>query len=374
MHHRKLYHLDSLGNVRVWWMEQDGHAFRTYSGIDGGKIVVSDWKYADVKNFGKSNETTPEAQATFEIESLYTKKLDRKYSENKNTAARSNYLQPMLAATFDPKKTKRKRYAHQPKLDGIRALIDDEGGNSRSGKPFFTVQHIVDEVADICDLNNITLDGELYNHEYKDQFEDLTSLIVQKKVENLTADHLELIRSKVHLYVYDVIVHDDLTMPFHKRNAIVEKLFAENTFVNLKLVPTDYEDISKVDPELLHTKWLEEGYEGIMFRDPDAKYEFKRAKTLYKHKTFIDDEFEVIDIVEGVGNWAECAKSIVLKMPNGTECSSGIKGTQEFLRKVLINKADYIGGDATVKFQGFTAAGKLRFPVVKKLWGSKRDV
>jgi DNA ligase 1 len=374
MHHRKLYHLDSLNNIRVWWIEQDGHAFRTHSGIDGGKIVVSEWKYADVKNLGKSNETTPESQANSEIESLYTKRLDRKYSENRDTAARSNYLQPMLAATFDPKKTKRRRYAHQPKLDGIRALADAEGGNSRSGKPFFTVQHIIDEIAEICDLNNITLDGELYNHEYKDQFEELTSLIVQKKVEKLTDEHMQLIRDKVHLYVYDVIVHDDLEMPFEDRYKIIEKLFSENNFVNLRLVPTGYDDISVVDPEVLHTKWLEDGYEGIMFRDPASKYEFKRAKSLYKHKTFIDDEFEVLEIIEGVGNWSGCGKSVILKMPNGTPCSSGIKGTQKFLREVLINKADYIGGDATVKYQGFTSAGKLRFPVVKKLWGSKRDV
>jgi DNA ligase-1 len=43
------------------------------------------------------------------------------------------------------------------------------------------------------------------------------------------------------------------------------------------------------------------GYEGIMIKDPDAKYECKRSTSWLKQKPFIEVSLEIKDIEEGTG-------------------------------------------------------------------------
>lgn len=60
MKYSNLYTRDSLGNVRVWYMEQEGDKYRTTSGLLDGEKVTSEWTVAKPKNVGKRNETTGE--------------------------------------------------------------------------------------------------------------------------------------------------------------------------------------------------------------------------------------------------------------------------------------------------------------------------
>ena len=70
----------------------------------------------------------------------------------------------------------------------------------------------------------------------------------------------------------------------------IQKQFAKS---KIKIVNvTEMSDISKLNG--FHDEFASEGYEGIMLRNPDSKYEFKRSKHLQKYKKFIDEEFEVI--------------------------------------------------------------------------------
>ena len=61
----------------------------------------------------------------------------------------------------------------QPKLDGVRCVIqyDKEHGvkaYSRTGKPWLNIDHIRMELWDFFQkYPNVILDGELYNHELK---------------------------------------------------------------------------------------------------------------------------------------------------------------------------------------------------------------
>ena len=58
MHNQKLYKIDTTGKTRVWWIESLSDRYRTHSGIDGGKIVVSGWQYPE-----RSEEHTSELQS-----------------------------------------------------------------------------------------------------------------------------------------------------------------------------------------------------------------------------------------------------------------------------------------------------------------------
>lgn len=377
MIYRTLYHLDNNDNIRIWYMEREGSQYRTHAGIRDGKIVTSDWKQASEKNVGKTNATTPEQQADSEIESIYQKKLDRKYAETPETAQKSNFVQPMLAATFDEKKTLKgaKTWYAQPKFDGLRCVIDDKGGTSRSGKPFVTVTHIVDVLDELCQEFNVTFDGELYNHEYKDDFEKLVSLVKKTKISTLTDEERAEIAAKVEFHVYDVIMWDHLDATYEERMAFLNGLFSTRIpadsmvkqCLSIKLVNPTMEQVQE-----LHDKFFEAGYEGLMLRDALSVYLFKRAKGLVKYKNFDEAEFKILKIIEGTGNWAGAAKSVELDVPqNKTTSEAGVTGTYLRNVEVLQNADEYT--EATTLFQGFTKEGKLRFGRVKAFHKGERD-
>ena len=378
MIYKTLYHLDNNDNLRIWFMEQDGGAYRTHSGIQGGKIVVSEWKNVVGKNVGKVNETTDVEQATAEIKSLYQKKLDRKYNEDPADAVRSNFVQPMLADKFNEKKTLKtpKTWYGQPKFDGLRCLTDDKGGTSRAGKPFVTVTHIVDALDELVQEFNATFDGELYNHEYKDDFEKIVSLVKKQKLSSLSPEELAEIKDKVQFHVYDVIMWDNPDADYETRMSFLNGLFSNRISADspVKQVHT----VKLVDPTAqqisdLHDEAFLNGYEGYMLRDAKMPYEFKRSKGLLKYKNFDEDEFTLVEIIEGQGNWSGAAKAVVVRLKDGTTSEAGVAGTYERNKFVFENQKLYLGGDVTIKYQGFTKDGKLRFGVVKAFHEGKRD-
>jgi ATP-dependent DNA ligase len=377
MIYKTLFHLDNNDNIRTWFMEQDGSQYRTHSGIEGGKIVISEWKQATAKNVGKTNATSDESQATAEIEALYQKKLDRKYSLTPDTAQRSNFVQPMLADKFHETKTfkTKKTWILQPKLDGLRCVMDDTGGTSRAGKPFHTVAHLVAKLDEAALKYNVTFDGELYNHSYKEDFEKIVSLVKKQKLSSLTDEELREIADKVEFHIYDVIFWDNLERPYRERLDFLEEIFVEDFSTSTKIKLVEAIQIEGLDFERVqqaHDKYFAEGYEGLMLRDADSPYEFKRSKGLLKYKNFDEDEFELVDIIEGQGNWSGAAKAVVVKTPHG-ESEAGVAGTYERNKEIWENPKKYIGGQVTVKYQGYTKDNKLRFGVVKAFHEGKRD-
>ena len=64
----------------------------------------------------------------------------------------------------------------QPKLDGVRCYISKHGAFSRNHKSFMNVAHILKELKPLLKkFPNLILDGELYNHDYKDNFNKIIS-------------------------------------------------------------------------------------------------------------------------------------------------------------------------------------------------------
>lgn len=96
-----LYTRDSLGNIRIWWMEQEGNKYRTWNGIQGSKSLVnSEWTFVEAKNVGKKNATTDVEQATSEIENKYKKQLKTSYYKNIKDVYKTKYVEPTLAKLY----------------------------------------------------------------------------------------------------------------------------------------------------------------------------------------------------------------------------------------------------------------------------------
>ena len=359
----ELYKLDSKGNVRVWRMEAKGDKYRTIAGLRDGKQVTSTWKIATPKNVGKVNGTTGEEQAIAEVEAQYKKKLEREYSETLNDVGNLTYLKPMLAIKWEDTKDKIKYPVFiQPKLDGIRCIIDRYGAKSRSGKPIVAIPHILKALEPIFrDFPTAVFDGELYTHELKDDFNKIISLVRKTKP---TEDDLIECMSIIEYHVYDIPSASD--MRFQDRYDEYHNLIDGYNIDNfIKLVPTKFA-ACEIDVDEFHGTFLTLGYEGSIIR-LNGEYENKRSNNLIKRKDFEDEEFEIIRIEEGKGNWSGYAKRVVFRNNDGREVGAGLKGTQSYARQVLLNADKYIGKKATIQFFTRTPDGIPRFPVAKAL-------
>jgi DNA ligase-1 len=106
-----------------------------------------------------------------------------------------------------------------------------------------------------------------------------------------------------------------------------------------------------------------------MVRRGNAVYEHKRTDALMKYKEFITEEYEVSEILEGVGNWAGYAKAVEFVIPGdvrteqGDRPKAGIKGNQAFTKALLARKDELVGKKVTVRYFELTPAGIPRFPI-----------
>jgi DNA ligase-1 len=254
----------------------------------------------------------------------------------------------------------------QPKLDGMRSTTYGEELTSRNNKPIVSAPHILEDLVPFFENHAVRLDGELYNHDLKHDFDRVMSLCKKK---NPTT--IELIESKdaVQYHVYDLPDHPGT---FSERYAALVEL-SKDFPACVKLVDTRLvHDIDELDK--VYADWIEDGYEGQMIRLDEVYLPGdKRDWRLMKRKEFIDAEFEVDDIQQGRGNWAGIAKRAVLKLPDGRKFEAGIKGNMIAGKKLLEEHAAGITPkECTLRFQNYTPDGIPRFGVVYHWWMNGR--
>ena len=111
----------------------------------------------------------------------------------------------------------------QPKLDGVRCIFTKDGAYSRTGKEFHNLQHIKIDLEKFFEQQPHTvLDGELYNHDLRDDFEQIISLVRRQKPDDI--DMLES-RDMVQLHCYDII---DTEISFKTRDEFIKENVSKN--------------------------------------------------------------------------------------------------------------------------------------------------
>lgn len=362
-----LFKRDSNGKIREYNIEWTGHGvmqpgYRTVSGIQGGKMVTSEWKYTEGKNIGKVNETSPSEQAEKEAVAKWEKKEEKEYFESIDQIDNEQPFKPMLAHDY----TKRPQSSgfSQPKLDGIRCIATKNGLFTRAGKEIKTCNHIVEDLKEFFETEpNIKLDGELYNHELKADFNKITSLVRKVKP---TVDEEAECRSKVQYHVYDMFTPEH-EFPFNSRNQFLKQHKHFQDFDHKSKVQL-VETTLCASQDLLDSKYAEyteQGYEGQMVRNNEP-YECKRSKHLLKRKEFITEEFKVVQVLEGSGNWSGYAKHFELELEDGRVFGSGVRGNQATLKHLLYQEEQPTW--VTCRYFEKTPDGIPRFPVVID-WG-----
>ena len=258
----------------------------------------------------------------------------------------------------------------QPKLDGVRCVIQYERrvqpredvvvAYSRTGKEWKNIDHILFNLKPWFQLNpNVILDGELYNHDLKDDFEKIISLVRKQKPTDIYA--LES-SDMVQFHCYDII---DETKTFDERNTFIEQTVPRNHCV--KHVPTNLV-FRDDDAKVYHRRNLDNGYEGSILRTNDV-YACKRSHNLRKFKDFSDAEATIIDFVEGKGKRKGTLGKFVMRDADGIEfgCPPG-KGYNYKALKALLHRAQwYVDHKATATFTFFerTTNGSYRHPLFK---------
>jgi len=390
-----LYKRTTTGATQSWEIEIEEDKFRTISGQLDGKKITNNWTTCDGKNVGKKNETSGAEQATKEAEAKHQKKRDKGYRLDVDNIDKKKFYEPMLAQDFKNKLRQKEVMTEigseedntigfgaavfsQPKLDGIRCIAMREGLFTRTGKPITAVPHIHEALEPFFEkYPNATLDGELYNHAYKDDFNKIIHLV---RKQNLTEEHLAESKKMIQYHIYDAPV---IAGVFKGDKCWTEKdLFSDRTsvldaqFANLgidgrslhgepnPLVIVETTEVnSREHLDELYAEYVEQGYEGQMVRI-DGPYENKRSSMLLKRKEFVDEEYEILGYEEGEGNRTGTIKHFKFKNKDGREFNSNVKGSFSYLTKLLEIADTLIGKDATIKYFNLTPDGVPRFPYV----------
>ena len=119
----------------------------------------------------------------------------------------------------------------------------------------------------------------------------------------------------INYYVFDIASGIDKTL---NRLIKVESLsYIETSYI--KVVRSEIAEWESRVIALLYSA-EEQGYEGVMIRDPESFYENKRSFGLLKLKSFQDEEFMVWDVIEGKGKLKGKAGAFVCGIGTGEEC------------------------------------------------------
>jgi DNA ligase 1 len=368
-----LYKKTSTGAIQYWKIcvyedsnSGSAHTIETeYGQVGTESPQVTFDTISKGKNVGKKNETTPKQQAEAEATAKWEKQKKKGYVESIEAAQAGEVdalieggISPMLAHKYSEHGSKIIFPAYvQPKLDGIRCIAILKSGKctlwSRTRKPITSMPHIIAEI-EAMNIEDCVLDGELYNHDYKNNFETIVSKVRQEEPD---PEH-----KIVQYHIYDCIHTYDFEGRYVWMVKSWNSLHAKPPEF-LKLVETH-----KVEDEGSAIEYFKTfknlGYEGAMLRNSMGLYVNKRSHDLQKVKEFDDSEFPIVGVDEGRGKLAGHVGAFICRTPDGKIFLAKMSGDTGKLKEYFENHSLWTGKLLTVQYQGFTGKeGVPRFPV-----------
>ena len=206
---------------------------------------------------------------------------------------------------------------------------------------------------------NVVLDGELYNHDLRDDFEQIISIVRRQ-----TPDDIDILNSAemVQFHCYDIV---NRRMKFSTRDKWLAGNLPESYCI--QLVNT-YQVYSNDGATSMHETNLNDGYEGSIVRLDDT-YQCKRSHSLRKFKDFSDAEANIVGYEEGKGKRAGTLGKFIMQDDDGNQfgCPPGKGHNYKDLALMLQNVHEYMGQRATFTYFERTKAGSYRHPLFKAI-------
>lgn len=346
------------------------------------------------KNIGKMNETTAYEQACKEAQSRWEKKKKQGYKSLKdlniniesyeeeksgdvltlnnaiesslplNRTDANNLSKPMKAQPyFKEDGSVRIKFPcfGQSKLNGFRVMarwekVKENVGTlletevekvvfrSKEGLRYDILEHIEKEFTKemFSTINikgeqiEIVFDGEMYIP--NEILSEISSAV--RKRNNKT--------EKLKFYIFDIAISEVNQKSRLQFLDEFRTLLINNSCKNILTVNSIKINSNEEAQEFTDT-CIKQGYEGAIFRDINAEYQFgKRPQTMVKLKRFQDKEFKIVDVVGG-DNSPELGVFICVQ-EQGLKFKVTPEGSQDIKKEYLSNKTKYIGKKLTVRF------------------------
>ena len=283
----------------------------------------------------------------------------------------TKHFKPMLAHKFDDKRVDwSKPVFIQPKLDGIRCIMTADGCYSRNGKKFMNVQHLYTKaIKDLFKVNPLLIiDGELYNHDLRDNFEKIVSLVRKQKP---TSDDRKEARKLIQYHVYDFVMAykgklDLIESDMNRYEKRMHQLTCSDMYgKHIRYVPS--RGVHSLDKaKEIHNDFLEKGYEGSILR-LDGPYKCGRSYDLMKFKDFSDTEATIVSWVEGKGKRRGTIGKFIAVDSDGVKFGMPVMDKFAYLQKNFKAMQDWVGKTATFTYFERTRAGSYRHPLFKAI-------
>jgi len=274
----------------------------TEYGVINGKITKTEPTIISTgKNINKKNETTILTQSLIHMRNLYLKKKKSGYYDKINTISDLN-IYPMALQVYNKHKKNLIYPCYiQPKLDGIRLFskYNTSDGEiellSRRLNIYTGFDFIKNEIEILLkDNHDLILDGELYNHDLN--LQNISGIVRNEK----NNDNKE----KLQYYIFDAFIQNN-NQSFCDRFELLRLKF--NTYTDFKyliLVDTTLVNNEK-ESDLLYKHYITDKYEGIVYKNKDAIYEYSTIKEIrsmqyLKRKKTYDAEYPIIGYEEGI--------------------------------------------------------------------------
>ena len=384
--HNDLFKRDSNKNLRHvqlnLYHDEEYYRITGKTGLYQGSMIG---RPVLVITKGKAKRTVLE-QATLQYDSLVNSYLDKGYKKAedlnivnindrseveskvpKQTTDNKGNLKPMLALSIDnipvsKQSVLNNKWFGSKKIDGVRALLFKKDGviqtSSRGGKDYNVAAHYIITDPFVVQLFELypdyVFDGELYIHG-----KPLSYISGLCRLETLEGRHKELT-----FQCYDIVRED---LPFKERKAILDSIEfvrpAESKFIIVQHVEVS----GKSQIIELHDKYVANGYEGLVIRDPNETYKCgARDRRMIKIKMFQDDEFQITGITEGLRKEDFVFNMITREGYPFEAKPMGDRALKDWYRE---NIDKIIGKYATVKYFGYTTTDKPvpNLPVMKAL-------
>ena len=251
------------------------------------------------------------------------------------------------------------------KIDGVRCSMFWDGKeiktSSRGGGHYnYSTTHITQHPLLIEYFKkhpDIVLDGELYKHG-----KSLQQISGAARLEKNAVDC-----DWLQYFVYDIMIPN---VPFKDRLKLLIE-FAKEVHIGfdpyhvfkdgdlqVQIVPqtkvSGYDNIIK-----LHNKYVEEGWEGVVIRDPNANYEFgSRKNIMIKVKRYQDSEFVVVDYELGLRGVEDMV--FICETPTGNRFKAKPMGDKSVKEEYVENfESKYKNTMATVKYFYYSNGGDI---------------
>ena len=270
----------------------------------------------------------------------------------------------------------------EPKLDGVRVLtvVDYESRTvvmyTRNGKELVNFPHIIKAFEDNMDNwgRSYVFDGEVISN----SFQDLMKQVHRKS---------DVQAQDARLMLFDIVPLAEFkagasVMGQKRRSAFLRenfsKLFADSGCIDI-IAQREFDlDVftDEIEFKDYNKQMVAEGFEGIMIKDPNGKWEGKRSVAWLKQKPFIEVSLAVIETEEGTGRNVGKMGALVCE---GTEdgklirvnVGSGFtdKDRDEFWSCKVDGQVIEVRADAITQNQDGTYS--LRFPRFMRFRGFK---